>query len=641
MNPLQIAILVYIIGMMIADFTILFYVLRRSLVTRRVIFFISSILLYMAVEAADLGYIIFYKGPIFSEPISLLLASIPIILAVKIKDSSIQWRSDKIASLILALTIVFDELAMGYAYSAAFGPRLNPLISSVSNIAFGIMMFSDAIFFLLISSVKNIREFALFSFAASMSFMPNIFITFKSSLILVCSTISSIIMIINIIMLYLIEIRRISFNMQLLSISLAAFDFFMMLGLSTYAAYNDLYIISISMIFSMIWYFILIFYRFSDRKVNIGIKYPFLFLILINFAELTMGFGESVLGFNITNSIFMMHSSMSSMSMKMPMRSPLTNPFWWIFPMNPLSMTTMAFKAALMSSHNIVFASFWGSYMLIMMTTMMPFYVLMMGAEMIYLVYERFKTSKNLQVKYWAIAIMIGMPIFVWLIPYYTNFYIFGMSGMIFPVTLTGFLISIISIIIASTLFGKRAYCNLACMSAHMWTNIFYDKFKPQKNYRFWDYFRWVPFMLMLIVFGYWITAELGMAKMPHIGMITINPLDVFGMFTLNYIWWFFFFLTPIFGTYACSRQGWCGFGTFIGIFNKIMFKIKVKNIEVCRLCESVQFEKACPTKIEIREDVSKKGYSNRISCVGCGDCVEACPKNNLEIYDVTKLFKK
>lgn len=638
MNPLQIAILVYIIGMMTADFIILFYVLRRSLVTRRAIFFISSILLYMAVEAADIGYIIFYKGSIFSEPISLLLASIPAVLSVKVKDSSIQWRSDKVSSITLAFTIVLDELAMGYAFSSAFGPRLNPLISSVSNIAFGIMMLSDAIFFLSISSVKNIREFALFSFAASMAFMPNIFLTFRTYFSLVGSTVSSIIMIINIIMLYLIEIRRISFNMQLLSISLAGFDFFMMLGLSTYAAYRDLYIISISMILSMVWYFILIFYRFSDRKINIGIKYPFIFLILINLAELTMGFGESVLGFNITNSIFMAHHMES---MKMPMRSPLTNPYWWIFPMNPLSMTIMSFKDVLMNSHNIIFATFWSSYILIMMTTMMPFYVIMMGAEMIYLVYERFKASRNSQVKYWAIAIMIGMPIFVWLIPYYTSFYIFGMSGMIFPVTLIGFSVSIIAIIIASTLFGKRAYCNLACMSAHMWTNIFYDKFKPKKNHRFWDYFRWIPFTLMLITFGYWSSMELGLTKVPHIGMTIINPLDVFGMFTLNYIWWFFFFLTPIFGTYSCSRQGWCGFGTFVGLFNKIIFKIKAKNIEDCRACNNIQCEKACPIKIEIRNDILSKGFSNRISCVGCGDCVEACPKNNLEIYDITSIFKK
>ncbi len=79
---------------------------------------------------------------------------------------------------------------------------------------------------------------------------------------LVGSTVSSIVMIINIITLYLIQIRRISFNMQLLSISLAGFDLLMMIGLSTYAAYSDLYIISISMIISMVWYFILIFYKF-------------------------------------------------------------------------------------------------------------------------------------------------------------------------------------------------------------------------------------------------------------------------------------------------------------------------------------------------------------------------------------------
>jgi hypothetical protein len=58
-------------------------------------------------------------------------------------------------------------------------------------------------------------------------------------------------------------------------------------------------------------------------------------------------------------------------------------------------MTLMGYKQAIMATNNILFAGFWASYMLIMMTTMMPFYVVMMGAEMSYLVYERFKTAKN------------------------------------------------------------------------------------------------------------------------------------------------------------------------------------------------------------------------------------------------------
>ncbi|AWR96489.1 4Fe-4S ferredoxin [Acidianus sulfidivorans JP7] len=647
MNSLQFVILVYIIGMMIADFIILYYLLRRSIVSRKAVLFVSSILLYMAIEAADIGYILFYHGSILVEPITLIIASLPIIFSTFTKDAAIHWREDRTSSLTLSVTIVLDELAMGYAFSSAFGPHINPVISSISNIAFGIMMIADAIFFLALSPVKNIEEISLFTFAVSMAFMPNIFIQYKAYSELFASLLASIIMIVNIVSLYLIQYKKFTVKAQLTSISLGLLDFLMMLGLSIYATSKDLYLISIAMIISMFWYFLLIMYNFNSRKIQMSLKYSLLFVILINFTELSMGFGESVLGFRITNNLWMPNTGMNHMMKQMIMWSPLSNSFWWIFPTDPWLMTTMAFKDALLSSHNIVFATFWGSYTLIMMTVMMPFYVIMMGAEMSYLVYERFKNSKNLKVRSWALAILVGIPIFVWIIPYYTPAYIFGMSNMLshinpaFAVNILSFSFSIIAIAIASSLFGRRAYCNLICMSAHMWSNSYYDKFKPKKSVKAWDYLRWIALAIVIIAFVYSSLILLGIASNPEIAGIKIPLLDFTGMFVLNYIWWFFFFLTPVFGAYSCARQGWCGFGTFVGLFNKVLFKIKSNSIETCKQCDSMECERSCPIKIPIRSDVISKGYTNRISCVGCGDCVEACPYNNLEIIDITSYFKK
>jgi len=517
---------------------------------------------------------------------------------------------------------------------------MSPLVSAVSNPAFGIMMLIDASFFLAMKRHNiDMKEISLFTFAVSMAFMPNVFRTFTSSVQLVGAIVSSLIMIVNIVTLYLLQMRRISLNAQILSLSLAGFDFIMMLGLSVFASSSDLTFLSYSMIASMIWYFVLIFYRFSDKKIVRGLKISMAFVFLINMAELTMGFGDSVMGFNVTNALFSTH--MMTNSMNHIMRTPHTNPFWWIFPMNPLSMTLMNFHSALMTSHNLLFSAFWGSYMLIMMSTMMPFYILMMGAEMLFLVYERYKSSKNSYVKRWALAIIVAMPLFVWLIPYYTNFYIFGMSGMLIPVTLLGFAISMVAISIASAMFGRKAFCNTLCMSAHMWTNVYYDQFKPKKSSKFWDYFRWLPLMAMIGFFSYWVAGEMGVVQFLKLGSSTINPLNLFGMFTLNYVWWFFFFMTPVFGTYSCARQGWCGYGTFVGLFNKVVFKVRSKDVEVCRSCDKLSCESSCPSKIEIRNDVLNKGFSNRISCVGCGDCVEACPFDNLYIQDIRNVFRK
>ncbi|MUN29173.1 4Fe-4S binding protein [Sulfuracidifex metallicus] len=626
----QIAVLAYLTGMMIIDFFILWLLFRSHNASRKAVLFISSIFLYMSTEATDIGYILFYHGSILVEIFTIFISSIPILLSLKVKDKG-YWRDDMISSTLLTVTLVLDEVSMGYAYSSAFGPHLNPIVSSVSNPAFGVMMMADAIFFLALNKVKfDVKELALFTFASSMAFMPNVFLAFDKNVWLVSSVFSSLIMIINIITLYLIEIRRASFNAQLLSISLAGLDFFMMLGLSLFVIGDGLMMISLAMIGAMAFYFMLIFHKFSDRKIRIGAGTSLLFVSLINLAELTMGFGESVLGFVVTNSIFSPRH-MNSMS---SMRSPHNNPLWWMFPLNPLSMINMAEKSANML-HDPLFSIFWASYMLIMTTTMMPFYILMMGGEMLFLVYERYKHAKSSEVRRWALMIIIAMPVFVWLLPYYTNFYIFGMSGMIFPVTVIGFILSMVIMSTASILFGRRAFCNTICMSAHMWTNAYYDKFKAKKNSNFWQYFRWIPFGLMMIFFSWWILGEVGVLRFLRLGMSTLNPLDLFGMFTLNYVWWFFFFMTPVFGTYSCARQGWCGYGTFMGIFNKVLFKVKPNDVKLCETCKEITCEKACPSKITIRDDILKKGFMNRISCIGCADCVEACEYNNLMIQDI------
>jgi ferredoxin len=654
LTPPQIFSLIYITSMMAINFFILGYILRKEYLNRRGVLLFSSLILYMGVESLAFGYIFFYHGTIIIEPILLILASIPLFLSTSVKSEVVRVKKDNMLSFLLAFSVVFDEISMGFLYASAFGPKqFNPFIDAVSNIAFGIMMMADGLFFLLISRTKDIVELSLATFAISMAFLPSLFVELGKEIEFIASIISTVIMIVNVITLYLIAIRRINFNGVLISISLAAFDFFMMLGLSTFASLNDMITISLSIVISMVWYFILILHEFSPRKINYSMKYAFVFLVLINLAELTMGFGESVLGFNITNALFakqtmsMQTSSMNGMStnsmsmgmhtMSMNMRSPFSNPFWWLFPINPLAMGLMFVHA----THNVVLNAILTSYMFVMGTTMSPFYVIMMGAEMAFLVYERFKHSKNLGVKRWALVILVGIPLFVVAIPYYTNFYVFGMSGMIFPVTLIPFIISLVAVVVAVSLFGRRAYCNAVCMSAHMWTNIFYDQFKPKKNSIVWDYLRWVFLIPMVVAFTLYVAMELKVWTPPKIGTTSLDPLNFYGMFTLNYIWWFFYFLTPVFGAYSCARQGWCGFGTFTGLFNKVMFKVRAKKVETCKSCEAKSCDSACPVKIPISADVLKKGYTNRISCVGCGDCVEACPYENLEIIDITSYFRR
>ena len=655
--------------MMTINFFIIWKVVRSEFVNRRALLFFTSIILYMAAESFAIGYIVFYHGTPFVEVPSLVLASLPLLASVFVKQETVRLNASVVYSFLFSSSIVVDEVGMGYLFAGAFGINAgNWLANSVSNIAFGVMMLADAVFFLLASRKRDRAEWAGFTFAASMAFLPNVVFAYGKALELAFSLVASVLMIVNIVLLYLLQLGGFTLRKQLFAVSLALFNFVMMLGLSHYAISSNLLGISVATLVSMFWYLFLEVWNPGEIRIAVRPSLTFAFLVFINLAELAMGFGESVLGFTYSFSIFHpagavssmgghmgsisettqastsmgIHSSMQGMSMTMPMRVSAWSswdPLWWLFPVNPYAMTLMMLN----TQGSILEKLFWAPYMLVMMTTMMPFYVIMMGSEMAFLVWERYRKVKNPSVKRWALVIIASLPIFVVLVPYYTPYYVFGMSGMIIPVQVVPYVISLVAVVAAVVLFGRRAYCNAVCMAAHMWTNVWYDQFKPKKHWKGWDYLRWVflvPAVLVLILFPLW---SLGILPAPPKPSFTSGSpanfyLDFYGMFVLNYVWWFFYFLTPVFGTYSCARQGWCGFGTLMGLGNKLFFKVKAKDVKVCQDCKSVSCEGVCPVKIDIRSDVLKKGYVNRISCVGCGDCVEACEYNNLEIRSLVNV---
>jgi len=675
MDILQLTVLAYIPLMMGLIFFLLYRIFRTSKVSKRSVFLLSFIILLMTLEisiiisTAVTGNFALTLLPLLIVPL------IPLIISFRVKNEIVEWRKDFSIILTLAVSILIDEMAMGYAYSLVFGPTdLNPILASVSNLAFGIMMLSDALFLLLISKVRNIRDWILFTFATSMAFMPDIFYTYHEYIVLYSSILASIIMTVNIVLLYLVYMkRRYSLDFQVITLSIATFDFLMMLGLAIYSVSLDISFLSVVTTISMLTYFVLTFYRVPDKRVMPKFRQILAFVILINLAELAMGFGETVLGYNTTNmgmtentasNMNQQEHSMSHMMLLQPTHSMMSNmddhmvrmdhhdhmgdhghsmvnfenPYWWIFPFNPWDMVTDHFNQAMMITGSLPYSIFSASWMLIMYTTMSPFYLIMMGSEMSFLVYHKLRSLRYKSNKAFLWSIIIGVPLFSIIIPYYTPYFIFGMSGMIIPIGYLPFIISLSVIILASIIFGRRAYCGVVCMAAHMYNNSFYDQFRAKKDSKIWNYIRFLSIIPLFVVFAIFLT------NTPIVIHVELDPADVlslYGMLVLNYVWWFFYFLTPIFGSYSCVRQGWCGFGSFVGLFNKLLFKVKAKQKDVCANCSAKSCDVSCPVKIPVSYDTSTKGYVNRITCIGCGNCVEACPYDNLIIFDITKLFRK
>lgn len=640
-------VLSIIVEMMVIGFGLIFFLYRHESVVPRLFHIITGVILYISAVSLAIALRFFWNfGSIYIISV-LAVAALYFLTIFKSTTEPVKWREKPGYTLITMLVLVLYELTMGFFYGSAFLPHtLNPVVLAVDNVDFSIMMVIDAFFFLAISGKsRDLAELALFTFAFSMALMPNFYFQSGKSTILLSALLSSSLMVINIVLLYMLQMRRKGFNFQILSVSLAASDFLMMIGLAFYAIDKDLVFISFTMVVSMLVYFFLVTHRLSNRVIKRAKAYGFGLLVLVNAAELAMSLAVTSLGFAISNSIFPGPGSnygfiFNNFNPGMVSGINFDNPFWWLFPFDPGMKGIMAFHMGL--SVSTPFAYFWSSFMLIMTTTMSPFYAIMMGSEMSYLVLDRYRTSREKSVRNWALAIIAGIPLFVIVVPFYTQFFIFGMSGMLFSVPLILFIVSIAAVILASIIFGRRAQCNLVCMAAHMWTNSYYDQFKPSKDHKYlWSTVRAASFALMVLSFALFILQQFGITGPIKIGMIMINPLDFYGMFVLNYVWWFFYFLTPVFGTYSCARQGWCGFGTLSGLFNKLFFKVKANDPIACKTCTTRSCEVSCPVALPVRSDVLKKGYLNRISCVGCGDCVEACELSNIAINDLRSLFRK
>jgi NAD-dependent dihydropyrimidine dehydrogenase PreA subunit len=639
--------LIGMVHMMIFGFVFLYMIFRRDNISSRFLLLVLALILYMSVMTFVISYLGFWSDNPVVIPIifgsmflTTIFAVVIYLLSPLLNSQEViqDWRARYRYTIPLVVTLVFWELSMGFIYGSAFLPHNSSMfLLAVNNLDFSAMMIIEAIFFLLIARKrKKLPEFALFTFAISMALMPNFFVHLGKLPVLGSTLLSVLVMVINILILYIMQIRRPTFNFQIMILVLAAFNFLEMIGLSWYAANESLVLISSMMVLAMVAYFFFITHRLPSKPVHSYQPYNFALLVLISGAELSMGLGVSSLGFSITTAASSQSATnyasyFSGMQLARPLN--FNNPLWWLFPFDPIKMMTMGFHNVL--SVNTFFAYFWASFMLIMATTMSPFFTIMMGSEMSYLVLERYRHARNKSVKNWALAIMAGIPIFIILVPFYTPFFIFGMSGMLLSVPLLFMVISIAAIIVASVVFGRRAQCNLVCMAAHMWTNVYYDQFKPKGDHHqsVWRILRWISFSIMVLSLGAFVLEETGLISPIMVGGIAID-LIFYGMFVLNYIWWYFYFLTPVFGAYACARQG-------SGIFNKFFFKIKPVNADVCKGCETKECETSCPTAVPLRTDILKKGYSNKITCIGCGDCVEACPQQNLRILDARDYLRR
>ncbi|MGI0131905.1 MAG: hypothetical protein ACREDK_02230 [Thermoplasmata archaeon] len=121
------------------------------------------------------------------------------------------------------------------------------------------------------------------------------------------------------------------------------------------------------------------------------------------------------------------------------------------------------------------------------------------------------------------------------------------------------------------------------------------------------------------------------------------DPSVFFFAFSFSVLWYLMFVLIPFTGNYNCVTMGWCYTGTIVQAFQKIgFFKLKVRDRQICRDCTTLDCAKACPIGlVDMPGHFRTKGEFRSSKCCGVGDCVEACPWDNLYVADVRHWLRR
>ncbi len=291
-------------------------------------------------------------------------------------------------------------------------------------------------------------------------------------------------------------------------------------------------------------------------------------------------------------------------------------------------------------------------------------FLIMMGVEMGALVVFKLRETRNLENRI-RMVLMIGC--YAAFAVFYPSIYfglidpnapspatipVLGWSMGIgsYPLATTVFIAVLLTYAITGLLtvfFGRRVVCSVFCTAPLMYQGTAIDSMKA--------FNRSGPigrkYLSSRISATFSITAGLVMASLIVTSLVSyLNTIGVTNFYVegtdptvfffalyFSVLWYVLFVSIPYTGNYNCVTMGWCYTGLISQAFQKIGFyKLKVESRQVCRDCKTLDCAKGCPVGlVDMPGHFRTKGEFRSSKCCGVGDCIEACPYNNLYIYDV------
>jgi polyferredoxin len=295
-----------------------------------------------------------------------------------------------------------------------------------------------------------------------------------------------------------------------------------------------------------------------------------------------------------------------------------------------------------------------------MSITMSPWFLIMMGIEMGALVAFKIRYTRDLETKIRLALLIFAYAVYSILLP---NFLIpsqairqipwigwgmgVGSSGALAPTVVLALLGTYVISGSLSLLFGSRQLCSVMCMAPLMYQGTTIDAMSTfnrtsrlgRKLLR-----SKISSAYKVVVSAVWVSLMIA-AVLSYLTSTGILNVSIFGMdlafflfmFYFSFLWYILWIMIPFVGTYGCATTGMCGWGAFNQLVSRSgFFRLKVKDKQLCVSCSTKDCARVCPLGlIDMPEKFEAKGEFRSYKCIGDGNCISACPYQNIGFYDI------
>ena len=309
---------------------------------------------------------------------------------------------------------------------------------------------------------------------------------------------------------------------------------------------------------------------------------------------------------------------------------------------------------------NAVSNGFW----FVATVTASTWFLAMMGVEMGMLVVFKYRETRHLENR---IRLILMMGCYATFAVFYPSLYfglvlpnapnpatvpVLGWSMGVgsYPLAIGVFGVVLVSYLITGALvvaFGRRVICSVFCTAPLMYQGTTIDSMKSFNR----SGAVGRKYLSSRLSGVYGVTTGLVMGSLVVTSVLSYldttgtanvfiegnDPTVFFFALYFSVLWYLMFVSIPYMGNFNCVTMGYCYTGTFAQAFQKIgFFKLKVHSKQVCRDCTTLDCAKGCPIGlVDMPGHFRTKGEFRSTKCCGVGECMEACPYDNIYLSDI------